>query len=83
MAEKVYYWYINDKEYQKLKQFHESHKHLGHFKGFIRRDPYHIEIYPNSVTYIVKVICDVCKEEFYKGSSDIEWELDVTDIEDW
>ena len=83
MGRKNNFWYVNDKEYQTIKQFHKRHQHLGVFKGFIRRDPYHIEIYPNSVGCCTIVVCDVCKEEFYKGSHNIEWEEDVTDYDAW
>ncbi len=83
MVEESYFKYVNEKEYRAIESFHKRHKHIGVYKGFIRRDPYHIEIIPHSIGCWVKVVCDVCKGEYNKGSRDIEWKKDVTDWSDW
>ena len=76
-------FHINRKEYQSIITFNNRHQHLGAFDESIRRAPYHIEIYPNSVNYVVIIVCDVCRKEYNKGLSNIEWDMDVTDYKSW
>ena len=72
--------YVNNKEFRAIEEFAKQHEHKDKVGGSIPKAPYHITIIPNSVGYIVNVICDVCKNE-HKDIN--ECRKDVTDYESW
>jgi len=87
MTEKeVKFWYVTNEEHNEIKKFYQYHKHreiFGIISVAISDVPYHIEIKPNSVSYGVTVICDICKKKKFKKLRRIKWFKDVTDYDSW
>ena len=81
----VKFWFVTNKEMEKINEFALEHLHPQPLEdiGTVGVCPFHLEIKPNSVSYSVIIVCDICAKKRFKKLRRIKWIKDVTDYDNW